>query len=1094
MIEWCGTSSFSFLEGVSEPADLFETAGSFGYAGLALSDRMGFYGAVQALRASEQLGQDFFYAPGIRLHFDSAEPLLVYPLHLQAYSRLCRFLSSWSLDGMQYSEKGLTPLPWMKFFEFLSSCSTVLAQDYVLISVPGRFYPWPMEEAGVDTRVRAHEKREATLGFALPPLRPNQTPLWLLQLAKISGQGSASALSLAWPMVGAPGSQHLLEWIHSHSERLQIPCIPTTLPLFCRPDEKEVCDAITAIRHQVKLADLGYLAQVSAERRLLESETRESRLRFFATPELIARTQELASRHHFSLRELKYRYPKESVPEGRNATEYLREQVFAGAATRYPQGMPLSVKKQIEHELKLVNELKYEDYFLTIHDVLQYAKAKKILFQGRGSAANSILCYCLGITAIDPVQMDLLFERFLSTERNQPPDIDVDFEHERREEVIQEIYSRYGRHRAAMVATTITMGGRMAFREVSKIFGLSREATDDIAQFLGREGSGRLAQVEFEKTALAILAKHGISLPLWKKINQLTRRVRGRPRHLGIHTGGFVLSDSRLDELCAIEPARMPNRTVVPWNKDDVDVLGWMKVDFLSLGMLTAIRKCFESLNEPLDLYQVPREDPAVYQALCRADTVGVFQVESRAQMSMLPRLLPKKFYDLVVEVAIVRPGPIQGGMVHPYLKRRQGLEKVMYEHPVLEPILSKTRGVSIFQEQVMKTAVAVAGFTPGEADQLRKVMSGAWRNKNSIIKLKDKLFQGMRDFGIREEYIERIYKQIEGFGDYGFPASHAASFAWISYVSVWLKVHRPAHFLVALLNSQPMGFYSPRALINDAERHGIQVLPVHFQFSDWESRVDQKNGVITVRLGFHLIQGLSKKEMQKVFAMPNRFERMPKPPELIEVWGVSHATVQLLIQSGALSQQVHDGKRRTRLWQLMDRPDTEQPVLAFPASDESAVPVLSVWDEILLDYQSTGYTEVSKHPARVARELQMVRKKYQRLPWTLASQMENLSGSVQAVGMLTTFQKPPTAAGVAFLTLEDETGFMNLILRPETYERVRLQIRVGSLLGVFGTLSSARGSALQVKELWNPMATQADDQKRSALYSRNTSTSVTAQ
>jgi len=1097
MIEWLGTSYFSFLEGASDPESLFEKASEHQYDGLCLADRMGFFGAVRGLRASDEIKRtrpDFFYAPGIRLHFDFADPLFIYPLHKKAHGELCKFLSTWALDGMSVEEKGLTPLRWQDFRNFLKKQRP--REDFILISASGRFYPWiSKEDPSQKARVFTQEAGRQGPSFSTPPTMAGQCPFWLLELVEICGRGPSSALSLAYPLNLAPGANEFQLWLEAISLSLEIPLLATSLPLYAQKDNQELCNLVTAIRHKKKLNDLGYLRQANGERRLFTLAEREriktllSEKKFLCDP--FQHSIELAKRQKFSLKELKYHYPKERLPPGENSAQYLRRVTYEGANARYSNAIPINVIKQLEAELKLITILEYEDYFLTIYHVLEYARSKKILFQGRGSAANSAVCYVLGITAIDPVKMDLLFERFISMERHEAPDIDVDFEHERREEVIQEIYRSYGRKHAAMVATVICFRDRMAVRETAKALGIEVTTTNMLIKYMGREGMRRILQDTIPTDLEDLLKEYKVPKKRWQLLLKLSAELEGTPRHIGLHTGGFVLSNERLDEQCVLEPARMENRSVVPWDKDDVDYLRWMKVDLLSLGMLTAIRKSFalvkESQGQNISMAQISLNDPKVYKSMQNADTVGVFQIESRAQMNMLPRLAPKCFYDVVIEVAIVRPGPLQGGMVHPYLRRRQGLEAHKPEHPALIPILEKTLGVPIFQEQVMKIAVAVAGFTPGEADQMRKVMSGAWRSKSHMRLLKERLYTGMRASKISEQMIERLYKQVEGFGDYGFPESHAASFGLITYISAWIKQYYPAEFLVGLLNSQPMGFYSPRSLIADAERHGILVLPVDILFSQWDSTLEL-NGSPTpnVRAGLRLIGGLSRKdadhivELQKRGILSPEHESLPSLSEL-RTLGVASSTLEKLISANACrnlpESSISTDPRREQNWELLKirKENPASPKLALFSEGASPLAPLNSWEVLLKDYATVGFS-MQGHPAAYARE-----HFFKNSPWVSAEALYQISGRgpVQVLGLLTVKQKPPTAGGLAFLTLEDESGFFNLVLMPKIYEKFRLHIQYGSLLAAEGLIERStllnrndpKSCAISIKvtRLWSP-------------------------
>jgi DNA-directed DNA polymerase III PolC len=1091
MIEWLGSSHYSFLEGVHSPAELVESAATLGYQGLGLADRMGWYGAVQGLKASREADPNFFYACGIRLHFDQADPLFVYPRHKGAYSQLCKFLSKWALDGMSHQEKGLTLLPWSEFVKFLKTLESV-SQELILISVPKRFYPWPEEDlARVTPQELCIEGH-----FSNPPQIPGRLPLWLLQLRELCGSGEASALSLAWPLTQSPGMEDLCRWLLEVHESLEIPLLATTLPLFIGSEHQRQADLITAIRHKTTIDKLGWLRQANGERRLLSRQESQLQYEILEKQKLAQawdRAEQLKSRYHFSLSELRYSYPKEAVPPGLTPSAYLRQLSETGLKQRYGSKVPVEVRSQLEHELKLVSELKFEDYFLTIFDVLEYARSQQILFQGRGSAANSVLCYVLGITAIDPVRMNLLFERFLSVERGEPPDIDVDFEHERREEVIQEIYRRYGRARAAMVATTITFKSRMAVRETAKALGFTQDQIHSLIRYMGREGLRRL-DVEPQGDLLALLKSLKVGRKKWRLLLELAPELIGRPRHMGIHTGGFVLASTPLTEQCILEPARMQNRSIVPWDKDDVDYLSWMKVDLLSLGMLSAIRRCFDLIadrspsGQKLSLSTVPAECPKVYEALNRADTVGVFQIESRAQMNMLPRLKPRTFYDLVVEVAIVRPGPLQGGMVHPYLKRRQGLEPVIYDHPKLKPILEKTLGVPIFQEQVMKMAVAIAGFTPGEADQLRKVMSGAWRTKTQKMPaLKEKLLHGMLANGLSGDFATRVYKQIEGFGEYGFPESHAASFAILTYISSWIKVHRPAEFLVALLNSQPMGFYVPRSLILDAEQHGVTVLPIEASLSKWETRLENNPYDSTkpwVRLGLNQIRGFREKDARIVEALQRDgvlsadHDQLPTL-ETLRAAGLDSHCLEALIRSGSLRVERGQETRRTQLWEFYKNKNTRalNPALVS-ATPKVAWAEANTWEQILQDYAAQGFSVgPERHPAFVAREVIFQAQQ----PWMNAEKhwLCKRQTLIHGLGLLSVKQRPPTAGGLVFLTIEDESGFFNLTLMPDIYERVRMSIEYGKILAFKGSIERSApvnpqdpktaAVSVRVDELWDP-------------------------
>jgi error-prone DNA polymerase len=780
------------------------------------------------------------------------------------------------------------------------------------------------------------------------------------------------------------------------SQKHSIPLVATNEVHYHHPSRRDLQDVLTGIREGVTLEEAGYRLFSNRER-YLKSPQQMMQL-FSDLPEAIENTVQIAQRCHFSLSELKYRYPSEWIPNGHSAQTYLTELVWRGTKSRYPEKVPAEVKAQLLHELKLIDELQFADYFLTIWEIVEFAKKRKILCQGRGSAANSVVCYVLGITAIDPVRMNLLFERFISTERGEPPDIDVDFENERREEVIQHIYEKYGRDRAAMVSAVITYRSRSALREVSKVF----------------------------KTPQPSLQE--------KLVNEL----KGFPRHLSIHSGGFTLSADPMIEIVPIEPARMDGRTIIQWDKYDLDTLGLLKVDILALGMLTALKKTMNLIGDHFTLQSIPSDDPKTYQMIQQADTVGTFQIESRAQMSMLPRLLPKTFYDLVIEVALVRPGPIVGKMVHPYLKRRKGLEPVTIPHPLLEPILRKTLGVPIFQEQVMKMAIQLADFTPGEADQLRRAI-GAWRSAGSIDEMGKRLMNGLLKNGIPQDFADRVFQQVQGFSEYGFPESHAASFALIAYASAYLKCHHPAEFTCALLNSQPMGFYAPHTLVDDAKRHGVRVYPIHPNLSKWDCHLE--NGGI--RLGFRYVLGVQETEILNLLA-----ERAQKPfRSLVDFLERSHLR-QNMIHRLALGDAFtcFGLDQRAALWSILAHQalqgDTfpEQLSLFSHLEETSENCVKNLPFKKMDEYESirsdySAYTLSTRgHP------MKMIRKKFPRLPklTTLQAKQFPHGRTISLPGLSVVMQRPPTAAGTAFATIEDETGFLDLIFHKKIFEKFR--------------------------------------------------------
>ena len=806
-VELCCRTNYSFLEGASHPDELVLRAGELGYPALAVTDRNSLAGVVRAHVAARQTGLSLIC--GAWLTFSDGPPVIAWVTDRAAYGRLSRLITV----GRRRASKGECHLTWGDL---------VAASEGLLAGLP--LY-MPVDEPD-------GEAREGK---------------WLERFSDLFGDRGYALAGL----FRGPDDRSQLREMCQRATRARLPLVATNDVICHRPDRQQLADVLSAIRTGRPLDQLGWQRLPNAERSL--KTVREMRELFAACPETVSRTCEIADRCHFSLEELKYEYPEELTPPDTTPIGYLASLSWAGARQRYPRGVPDDVQELIRHELALIAELKYESYFLTVWDLVRFAQGRGILCQGRGSAANSAVCYCLGITAVDPGRIDVLFERFVSRERDEAPDIDVDFEHERREEVLQYLYKKYGRERAGMTAEVITYRPRSAVRDVGKALGLSLGRVDRLARVV--EG------IHDDETFSARVRSVGID-PLSEIGGHLVRLVReivGFPRHLSQHVGGMVITRQPLCELVPIENAAMPGRTVIQWDKDDLDALGILKVDCLSLGMLTAVHRCLDMIEDPRlghpgatiqeRFAAVPAEDPAVYEMISRADTVGVFQIESRAQMSMLPRLQPRCFYDLVIEVAIVRPGPIQGDMVHPYLRRRAGQEPVTYPDEAIRRVLHKTLGIPIFQEQAMRLAVVAAGFTPGEADQLRRAM-GAWRRPGVIDRFRRQLIEGMRERGYDDEFAERLFRQIRGFGEYGFPESHAASFALLVYVSAWLKRYYPAQFTASLLNSQPMGFYAPAQLVADAGVHGVDVQAVDVNFSEWDCQAG--NG--TLRLGLRLV------------------------------------------------------------------------------------------------------------------------------------------------------------------------------------------------------------------------------------------------
>jgi error-prone DNA polymerase len=828
---------------------------------------------------------------------------------------------------------------------------------------------------------------------------------------------------------------------------------------------KRLHDVLTAIRLGQPVARCGFELLPNGERHLRSL----GRLAAIYPAELLAETLMVAARCQFSLEELRYEYPKEVVPEGETPSSHLKALTLEGLARRYPRGVPPAVSELVEKELALIRDLAYEPFFLTVHDVVLFARSRGILCQGRGSAANSAVCYALGITEVDPARASLLFERFISKERNEPPDIDVDFEHQRREEVMQYLYAKYGRERAALAAALITWRPKSALRDVGKALGLSLDQVDRLAKSVswwdGRKiRPERLLDAGFDPENPTILL-----------LTELVGELMGFPRHLSQHVGGFVIARDKLTRLVPVENAAMDGRTVIQWDKDDLDALGLLKVDVLALGMLTAIRRCLDLVNgwrgrfaphpnplpasgaRELELSNIPPEDPQVYDMIGRADTVGVFQIESRAQMAMLPRMKPRNFYDLVIEVAIVRPGPIQGGMVHPYLRRRQGLEPVDYPSPAVRKVLERTLGVPIFQEQVMQLAMVAAGFTAGEADQLRRSMA-AWKKKGGLDKFHGRLLSGMLARGYTSEFAERIFQQIQGFGEYGFPESHAASFALLVYVSAWLKRHEPAAFACALLNSLPMGFYGPSQLVQDARRHGVEVLPVDVAVSGWECSLERVSGQRrlaeqpdlrpALRLGFNRVRGLSRDGAERI-AAARKEAPFVDVADLARRAELDRRDLEALAAADALSPLA--GHRRQALWQTLGVDGglvRQAPLLAEAGFSESQPELFppTEGESVVADYGSLGLS-LRAHP------LALLRAKLHGLKLCTAAEVNGARPSqvVRTAGIVTCRQRPGTASGVTFLTLEDETGQINVVVWRRLAERYRRELLTSRLLTVYG-------------------------------------------
>ena len=961
-------SNFSFLRGASHPGELVERAASLGYAALALTDECSLAGAVRAHVAAKE--QRLKLILGTELRLEDGMRLVLLPTDRGSYGALSTLITT----GRRRGQKGGYVLSRVDVEAVAASGLLALLLEgdarWLAARFPGRAWIAAELHRGANDPARLASLRELSLACGLPLV--------------------------------AAGDVHM----HLRSRR----------PLQ---------DALTAIRLGKPVERCGHALFANAERHLRA----RVRLAQLYPPELLAQSVAIAERCAFSLDDLRYEYPEELVPAGETPAGWLGKLAGDGLAWRFPAGVPHKVRALVEHELKLIAELRYEAFFLTVHDVVRFARSRGILCQGRGSAANSAVCYALGITEVDPARLSTLFERFVSRERDEPPDIDVDFEHQRREEVIQYLYAKYGRERAALAATVICYRPRSAVRDLGKALGLAPGQVERLARSLSWwDGSGTLP---------ARLAEAGLDpgSPVLQRLLRLAAELAGFPRHLSQHVGGFVISRGPLAELVPIENAAMAERTVIQWDKDDLEALGLLKVDVLALGMLSAIRRALDFLG--IKLQDIPAEDPAVYAMIQQADTIGVFQIESRAQMSMLPRLRPEKFYDLVIEVAIVRPGPIQGGMVHPYLRRRRGEEPVDYPSEAVKGVLERTLGVPIFQEQVMQLAVVAAGFSPGEADRLRRSMA-AWKRKGGLEPFEQRLVQGMLERGYRREFAQGLYRQILGFGEYGFPESHSASFALLVYVSAWLKCRHPAAFCAALLNSQPMGFYAPSQLVQDARRHGIEVRAPDACASAWDCTLEDG----ALRLGLRMVGGLGEAAGERIVAA-RACGPFASVEDLARRACLERRDLACLASGGALAALA--GHRRQAHWAAAGVPMApgllrdarlDEPALQLPPAGEG--------EEIVADYSSLGLT-LGRHP------LALLRAQLRGL-LSAAALRERPHGSLAcAAGLVTCRQRPDTASGVIFVTLEDETGTVNVVVWRDLVERQRRELLGARLLAVAG-------------------------------------------
>ena len=1017
------TTNFSFLRGGSHPEEIVATAKALGLEAVAITDRNTLAGVVRAHAAARDLAMALII--GARLDLVDAPSLVCLARNRAGYARLCRLLTL----GRRRAEKGCCQL-------HLGDVADAV-KDQIFIALPSS------PEAGpAPADPTAFEGALAEIKAALGP----DASLYLAVSHLYRGDDRARIAAL-----------------DRLARRLETPIVATGDVLYHAAHRRPLQDVLTAIREKCTLAEAGFHLEANAERHLKAPHEMARLFRGFE--HALANAAKIADACRFSLDELVYEYPDEPVPPGCTPQARLEALARQGAAWRYPDGLPAKVRETLERELALIDQLGYAPYFLTVHDIVSFARSRDILCQGRGSAANSAVCYCLGITNVDPLEIDLLFERFISPERREPPDIDVDFEHERREEVIQYIYARYGRERASLAATVVSYRARSAVREVGKAMGLGVDTVSALAGMVWGTRSGDvLPEKHIREAGLAP------DDPLIARTIELTRELIGFPRHLSQHVGGFVLTRAPLCEMVPITNAAMADRTVIEWDKDDLDTLGLLKVDVLGLGMLSCIHRAFDLLAahycRNLTLAGVPREDPAVYDMLCRADSIGVFQIESRAQMNMLPRLRPRCFYDLVIEVAIVRPGPIQGDMVHPYLRRRSGAEPEDYPAPdprhgpadELKRILAKTKGVPLFQEQAMRIAMVAAKFSGEEANQLRRAMA-TFRRVGTIGTLEDKMVSRMIARGYDPAFAKRCFDQIKGFGDYGFPESHAASFAHLVYVSAWLKCHYPAVFAAALLNSQPMGFYAPAQIVRDAREHGVEARPVDVNFSDWDATLEPGGGggeAWALRLGLRQVDGLRTDQADRIVSA--RPKSPPTPafrniPEMHLKTGVGVASLERLAEADAFRSMGLD--RRQALWEVRALARAApMPLFAWSETHEAGVepevmlPTMPLSAHVLDDYRTLRLS-LKAHP------IAFLRERFTGEGVSSCREVRELGDGmrVSVAGVILVRQRPGTAKGVVFMTLEDETGIANAVVWPGTLERYRRVVMGARLILIRGRI-----------------------------------------
>lgn len=1003
---------FSFLNGASAPEQLVERAYFLGYSALAITDECSLAGVVRAHLAAKEIGLPLLIGSQMEITPEGNSPpfrLIILAMNKNGYGNLSELITV----GRMRAEKGsylvrprdiATPVGDLVHLRGLPDCQFILVPKYCA----------------------SYEVVE-------------QQAAWLVQCAP-----GRARIALALHYRNRDALHR--ELVREISEEFSLPIVATGDVAMHVRSYKPLHDTVTAIRHGIPVSQCGYKLPSNAEQHL------RSRLRLsnLYPRHSLEETVRVANLCNFSLDELRYEYPHELVPKGETPTSYLRNEAYIGAHWRYPQGIPANVQAQLEHELGIIAELQYEPYFLTVFDIVRFARSNQILCQGRGSAANSAVCYCLGVTEVDPSRGTLLFERFMSKERNEPPDIDIDFEHQRREEVLQYVYQKYGRMRAALTSVVISYRPKSVLRDVGKALGVDLSIVEKISGASNSWGGradlySRMLHCGFDpESAIA------------EKWNSLADALMGAPRHLSQHPGGFVISHTKLSRLVPIEPASMDDRTVVQWDKNDLDAIGLLKIDLLALGMLSCIRRTLELISQQrgtrFELGDIPAEDPATYDMICGAETMGVFQIESRAQMAMLPRMQPRTFYDLVIEIAIIRPGPIQGGMIQPYILRRQGREDVTYPSPEIQGVLERTLGVPIFQEQVMSIAMVAAGFSAGKADALRRAMA-AWQRKGNLAQFENDLLSGMMERGYDEEFANSIIGQLKGFASYGFPESHAHSFALLAYASSWLKKHEPAAFLAALLNSQPMGFYSRSSLVQDAVRNGVEVRPVDVCVSSWEASLEppSRGAQPAVRLGLNNVKGLEQDAAWRI-EEARAIAQFSSATDLATRANLDTGDVNALARSGALFSL--SGNRRQAMWQakasipdkgLLRRAQITEDLIELDAPTEA--------EDVVTDYKHLGLT-LRSHP------LSFLREKLSAMRFVPSDVLAHFQDRqlARGCGIVTVRQRPSTAKGVVFITLEDEAGTVNVICWSSIVEQFRSEVMSAELLGVYGIWQSDSG------------------------------------